>query len=362
MTVLFQREFTRAQRTVLSSGEGVLESLVAQLTGDGVLPHVMVDPVVLRRHASILQPLLELAGDAVLEIDAGEGAKSPDALLVVLRWLRDSGALRRGHLVVVGGSTLTDLGGLAAALYLRGLPYSLVPTTLLAQLDGAYGGKVGINDVGAKNVYGTFWHPARVLLEPAFLSSLAPRQLAAGLAEAAKVACLDGTGDLLDLLVDVSRTTTGFDPALLGKVVRQSLVIKDEFLSHDPFEADLRRPLNLGHEVAHALEAAGGFRSLEHGEAVAVGLCTAFRLGSRLGLTDPLFAKLVEELLVRLGLPTSVAPGDVAPLLAHLDAIRRVRDGALLFVVPTRIGDVAFLDDVDSSQLVLALLGGSRDV
>lgn len=257
----------------------------------------------------------------VVAIEGGEGAKSLDRLAECWRALLEAGAERATALVVAGGGTLTDLGGFAAHTFKRGLPLDLLPTTLLAQLDAALGGKNGINFGGIKNVLGTVRLPRSVTIDPLFLLTLPPAELRCGLAEAVKCALI-GDAALLDRIErDAESLLRGSLPALEA-VTAGTAKVKLAIVARDLEERGARRVLNLGHTLGHALEAAAaaGGEPIPHGDAVAAGTVAALRLSRRRGLLPGAeIESRVRDLFRRLGLP------DAPPreLLERREPLRR---------------------------------------
>ncbi|GAA0729770.1 3-dehydroquinate synthase [Dactylosporangium roseum] len=292
----------------------------------------------------------------VLRLRGGEAAKSLETWRAILEWLAAEGAARRDIVVAVGGGTISDVVGYAASAYLRGVPYVNVPTTLLAQADGAIGGKVAINLPGAKNAIGGFHHPTHVVCDVSTLATLPVSYLREGFAEIVKVAVAEAGGELFEHLERGIGGADTYSAAELAAIVRHSVQIKLDLLRDDPFEKNLRRILNFGHTVAHSLESATGYVAASHGSAVAIGLATACRYGVAAGLTPTSLSERIHCLLDRFGLPTSVEPEACDDVIKFLDGIRRARGGNLLYVVPRGIGDFIILDNVDLARLSESLV------
>jgi 3-dehydroquinate synthase len=238
---------------------------------------------------------------------------------------------RRGALVAVGGGVVSDVTGLLAALYFRGVPWIAVPTTFLAMVDAAIGGKTGVDLADAKNVLGAFHPPRSVVVDPAQARTEPTRQVRSGLAEALKTA-LVGDPDLLDLLErEAERVAT--EPALWDEVVRRSLAVKIGVVTRDENELGERAHLNLGHTFGHAIEAAAGFGTLLHGEAVAIGLMAALEVGVALGVTERTLPRRVERILTRLGLPRSAPAAECARALELVGSDKKRRGATVGFVV-----------------------------
>ncbi|SEN20383.1 3-dehydroquinate synthase [Actinacidiphila rubida] len=348
----FQREFSGG----IDIGTGNLESDLARRL-EGATPFVLADEDVWSGPVgdAVTKAASGLSDHQVLRVRAGESAKTHETWRATLEWMHAAGVRRRDVLVIVGGGSLSDMGGFSAASYMRGIPYINVPTTLLGQADAAVGGKVAINLPGAKNAVGAFHHPRAVVADAAVLATLSRRDLAAGLAECVKVAAAQPSGDLFRFLSSHAADLLRHDIPALEHVVRAAVTEKLRLVAPDPFEEDLARVLNFGHTVGHALETADGYLNWRHGEAVAVGMATACRVARSLHLTDTDVTSVFHDLLSLLGLPLAV-PGRLVPgVLSALDGIRTIRDGRLNYVVPLAVGQLTVVDEVASDVLAAAM-------
>ena len=267
--------------------------------------------------------------------------------------LYEQGLDRRGLLVNLGGGLVTDLGGFVAATYLRGITYVNVPTTLLAQHDSAIGGKVAVNSGWAKNFIGAFHNPAAVYCDPLVLRTLDDRNISAGIAEAVKVAmCSDAV--LLDILEDNAEAVlVDRDPDVLQQIVLHASRAKVRLLAPDPFEADLRRALNLGHTYGHALEVELDYELL-HGEAVSVGLLVATAIAEGRRLCSAEYADRIYRILDTYRMPPPVRAGALEAACQRLDDIRMARAGVLNFVLPMSVGTVAIVPEVGEDEITAA--------
>jgi 3-dehydroquinate synthase len=276
------------------------------------------------------------AGSVVLP--AGERSKTWRGAGRVLSAAARRGLGRDGLIAGIGGGVVCDLAAFCASLYMRGCSLTLVPTTLLAMVDAALGGKTGVDLPGAKNMAGTFYPAGEIRIVPAALASLPDRELRSGLAEAAKNALL-GDADLLATLERGRGRLLDREPDLLEDVVERCIRVKGAVVEEDFREQGRRAILNLGHTFGHALEAATGFRRYTHGEAVAWGLKMALRLGERLGVTPPEHARRVERLLESYGFDLHPWTGAPEKLLAAMQADKKKREGRLRFVLQRGVGD-----------------------
>jgi len=249
-----------------------------------------------------------------------------------------------------------DLAGLAAALFMRGIDFVQIPTTLLAQVDSSVGGKTAIDTSRGKNLIGAFHQPRRVLADIEALATLPVRQVRSGWAEVLKHGLICDAA-FFDWLGGEGAAGAKGDPDALERAVIRSVEIKAQIVGEDEKEAGRRALLNLGHTFGHALEAETGFgAALLHGEAVAIGMVLAFRLSARLGLAPEADAGRVRRHLQRLGLPAdlSVLAGSDASadtLIAHMRTDKKVRDGRLTFVLARGIGEAFVCHDVAEPEL-----------
>ena len=267
-----------------------LEELLARVTGTigDARVAVITDETVDSLYGTDLVRGLRGGGREVLKhaLPAGEATKSRAYADVLWDWLAASDFGRRDVLVAFGGGVVCDLTGWVASAYMRGLAYVNLPTTLLGMVDGALGGKVAVNHVSAKNLLGAFHQPRGVVSNVAFLRTLSRRHLAAGLAEAIKKAVIASPEYLALIESDVDRILNG-DPAAQRRLVSHAALIKSLLVGRDPYERDLRRPLNFGHTIAHPLETVTGYGPLLHGEAVAFGMVIESEIAMRRGLSSP---------------------------------------------------------------------------
>jgi 3-dehydroquinate synthase len=279
-------------------------------------------------------------------VEAGEGTKSLAVYGRVLDFLAAERLDRRGVLWVVGGGVVGDLGGFAAASYLRGIECVQVPTTLLAMVDSSVGGKTGINLSAGKNLVGAFHHPRAVYIAAEFLATLPPREFAAGAAEVVKYGLL---GDVA-LFEQLERSPLCLGHPDLLAVIRRCCEMKAEVVQADERETAAeggRALLNLGHTFGHAIEQVTGYGAYLHGEAVAVGLAAAARLSRELGLIDAAAVARVEAVVSAHALPIRLrAPLAVPALMDAMSRDKKNRGGALRFVVLERLGRAVTRGDI----------------
>ncbi|GCE17426.1 3-dehydroquinate synthase [Dictyobacter kobayashii] len=311
-----------------------------------------------------LLPQLTAAGfePCVYTVPAGEGSKSQQQLSAIYDWLLEQHAERREALIALGGGVVGDLVGYAAATYLRGVPLIQIPTSLLAQVDSAIGGKTGINHPRGKNLIGAFYHPRLVLADPSTLLSLPERSRTEGWAEIVKYgiildaelfALLEANADLLR---DFSRPPI----ALLCQIIARCIDLKVMVIEEDEREQGRRAILNYGHTFGHALENASGYGEWLHGEAVSLGMVVAAALAQAAGLFDEKDVVRQNQLLMALGLPTTYS-GSVRAhdILAAMQLDKKVVGKRVRWIMPRQIGEVVItsLPDDLVERIITAFMG-----
>ena len=318
-------------------GDGALRTATWPAAGKR---YCVTDRVVAPLYAAALEPL---AGR--IEVEAGESAKTMASAESVLRELARAGMTRRDHVVALGGGVVGDLAGFCAATYQRGVAVVQVPTTLLAQVDSAYGGKTGVDLPEAKNYVGAYHQPAGVIADTSTLASLPAAELAAGFVEALKTGLIAGGA-----VWEAVRSQARLDPDALAGLVFDCAVVKSAIVAADERDAGRRQALNLGHTIGHAIEAAGGYGH-RHGEAVGLGLLAALRLSG----ADSLRAE-VAGLLARHQLPTTLDSAVVTDdVLAAAGRDKKLVGGGANFVLCERPGEVRTGAEVDEGSLRAAM-------
>jgi shikimate kinase/3-dehydroquinate synthase len=334
-------------------GEGIAGSTVAvELARLGARRALVVtEPGAWGAVGAVVEAGIRAAGLPVelVFLPQGEKAKTLAVIETATRELARRHVERSEPLVAVGGGALGDTAGFIAATYLRGVPFIQVPTTLVAQIDSSIGGKTGVDLPEGKNLVGAFHQPAAIVIDIAFLRTLPERERRAALGEAVKMAAL-GDERLFELLEARGSAIAAGDPAAdadgsVAELVERCAWAKVEVVVADEKEAAGRISLNLGHSLGHAFEAAGEYRDLRHGEAVAYGLRAACRIGVAAGVTPPERAARVERLLDALGLGGGRLPYSLAAVLEPLATDKKHRAGRLRWVLPTGSGPI-IRDDI----------------
>ena len=288
-------------------------------------------------YAELLEPLV-----ATVEVEPGESAKTMAEAERVLGELARAGMTREDHVVALGGGVIGDLAGFCAHVYQRGVPVIQVPTTLVAQVDSAYGGKTGVDLPEGKNYAGAYHLPSAVLTDTSTLTTLPAEELAAGFVELLKTGLLAG-GELWER----ARALDSLEPGPLAGLVFACARYKCEVVAADERDAGLRAVLNLGHTVGHAIEAASGYERYRHGEAIGLGLLAALRLSDA-----PELREEVESILRRHGLPVTLDPGiDVEETLAALERDKKRTEAGVGFVLLSEPGEPRTGELVDPAKV-----------
>lgn len=332
-----------------AGAEARLAEAVAQVARGPI--GLVTDETVARLHGERVGAALEARGLTVVRVVVpdGEGSKSLARAEVVAEAFAAAGLTRRSLVVAFGGGVVGDLAGFVASVFLRGVPYVQVPTTLLAQVDSSVGGKTGVNLPSGKNLVGTFYQPLFVYADLSCLRTLAPRDMSSGLAEIVKHGAI-ADADLFALLESRAEDAAAGDPALLAELIERSCAIKARIVAADEHETagdaegGGRARLNFGHTIGHALETASAQapRSsgdpLRHGEAVALGMIAAARLAARLGEGDAQLEARLVALLPRLGLPTDLDRRLDEATLARIGVDKKREGGVVRMVFVSALG------------------------
>ena len=333
-------------------------------TAELLKPHVksakvliVTDTFVNQHYTAVVQQSLTAAGFDVntVEVPVGEASKS----LTQFARIQDSliaHQLDRGStLIALGGGVVGDLGGFAAAVYMRGIAYVQIPTTLQAQVDASVGGKTAINHPKGKNLIGAFHQPKLVLIDVNTLETLPQRDIRAGLIEVIKMGVIRDE-PLFAMVEENLHAILHLDAGVLIKMIARACANKADIVATDEKERGLRMVLNYGHTFGHALEALTHYNTYRHGEAVSIGMNCAARLAANLGMFSETDFERQCTLLKRANLPLTF-PTDVAPetLCDAMYLDKKTLGGKLRLILPTRIGEVVIREDVADMQIVQAI-------
>jgi 3-dehydroquinate synthase len=344
-------EVTTPSRTYTVAIEyGAIER-IGQVLEDVRAPErrfVVSSPTVWRLHGPRITRAMPDA-TAILVAD-GERFKQLGTVSRIYDALVEAKADRATTLITLGGGVIGDMAGFAAASYLRGIALVHVPTTLLAQVDSAIGGKVGVNHPLGKNLIGAFYQPHAVIIDPSVLTTLPRREFRAGLYEVVKY----GVTSSADLFERVGRDRTAIfahEPGALTPIIAESCRIKAEIVSADERESGQRRILNFGHTAGHAIEAVTKYRRFRHGEAVAYGMLVAADMAVARKALDERDRLALSDLIASLGPLPTIADLSTAQILAAMRHDKKVVAGRLHFVLPTGLGSTAVVDDATEKEM-----------
>jgi len=349
---------TGTRSSAIWIGEGIAEQLPSLLDGHGVGKRrfIVSSPVIWRLHGKQLQHAGN-AGEPIL-IPDGERFKNLQSVSRIYESLIRAGADRGSAIVAVGGGVIGDTAGFAAATYLRGISLAHVPTTLLAQVDSSIGGKVGVNHALGKNMIGAFHQPAVVAIDPLLLKTLPRREFRSGLYEVVKYGMI-ASRELFDRVARHTKEIFAKDPDVLLPAIVESCRIKAKVVCEDERESGLRRILNFGHTVGHALETVTKYRRYRHGEAIALGMLAAADLAVARGALADRERQALAQLVAQLGPLPTVSDLSTDEMLEAVRRDKKVVNGRLHFVLAIEIGATMTVDDVTEEELrgVLKRLG-----
>lgn len=288
----------------------------------------------------------------VLKLAAGEKNKNLDSVKLIYDFMLKNNFDRKSSVFAIGGGTVGDMTGFAAATYMRGIAYHQVPSTLLAMVDSSIGGKTGVNLAEGKSLVGAFHQPKKVIVHLNFLSTLPEKEFAAGMAEVIKSALL-ADASFFDFLENQPLITAG-SPSIL-EVIEKTAAIKATIVAEDPNDLTGKRALlNLGHTFAHAIETASNFKQYLHGEAVAIGLILAARLSELLGHISPLDVQRIRTLIEKYKLPTQLySPLKIGDLLRAMMRDKKTELGELHFICLRSIGKAYLKNNINPNWLNL---------
>jgi len=307
-----------------------------------------------RRQGAALDRGLAGAAYELLHLPGGEENKRLAPLEELAGRMVERGGDRTSLVLAFGGGIVNDMAGFLAAIFMRGIPVLQIPTTLLAQVDAAIGGKTGVNLGAGKNLIGSFHQPVAVLIDPTLLETLPEREYRAGLWEIVKAGIIRDA-DLFQFLADHTGEVLGRDPAAVDRIIADSVRIKAEVVSADEREGDLRRILNFGHTFGHALEAETGYTRFLHGEAVSFGMRAATYLAEMTGHLSAEDTVDILEMLANYGPIPPLEGISGESLLARLVHDKKTVQGQVHFVLPVRIGEVTVVSGIGEKPVLAAI-------
>ncbi len=290
---------------------------------------------------------------AAYTFPAGEEFKTLDSIRGLLGYLLEQHFDRGDALVAVGGGVTGDMTGFAAAIYLRGIAFVQVPTTLLAQIDSSIGGKTGVDYQGYKNMVGAFHMPSAVFVNTKTLNTLPDDQFISGMGEVVKSALLADKA-FYDWLIENREAVLSRNPETIGEMIRRTEQIKIQIVNEDPTEKGIRAYLNLGHTIGHAIEKNSNF-SLQHGCCVALGTIAAARMSERRGYITEADLNSVIEVTGTYGLPTHFEDAVPEEILAITKSDKKMHNGRIRFVLLEKLGSACLRDDVTDEEMLEAI-------
>lgn len=312
---------------------------------------IITNPKVSGLHLHYLLSRLTAKEVYIVTVEDGENYKTLSTIEKILNNLFEHKFNRSSVLIALGGGVIGDMTGFAASIYQRGIDFIQVPTTLLAQVDASVGGKTGVNNAYGKNLIGAFHQPRAVYADPHFLSTLPPREFAAGIAEVIKMAvCFDA--DFFEWLEQADL----YDPEQIKVAIGKSVKTKAKVVSQDEKEKGLRAALNYGHTFGHVIENETKYTRYLHGETVAIGMMMANELATRLGLMRTDEEMRIKKLLLKYDLPVSYVINDVDAFYTAFFLDKKSLDSNITFIVPEHIGGVQLRDDIDKDVIMDVLM------
>jgi len=313
---------------------------------------VITVPPVRRKWGKKLMASLTAAGffARMIEMQDGERHKKLSTVELLAEKLTRLGAERNAVIIALGGGVVGDVAGMLASLYMRGINVVQIPTTVLAQVDASIGGKTGVNLRTGKNLLGTFHQPLAVLIDPSVLATLPEREFRAGLYESLKCGVI-GNPELFRRLQNINIRDLRRNSTELEWVIAESVKLKSEVVSADEREGGLRRILNFGHTIGHALETESNYRHFLHGEAVAWGMIAATHIAVATGRLDQQTGNQIIESVLALG-PLPKVTAESRKILKLLQTDKKTMNGMVHFVLPTKIGAVEIVNDVPEFVIV----------
>ncbi|MCX7015246.1 MAG: 3-dehydroquinate synthase [Candidatus Sumerlaeota bacterium] len=339
-------------------GEGLIDRLGEEarpLLGKAPAAVVTAEPLAISLGERALAGLRAADVEArMFAVPDGESAKTLETVSRILDFLVEHRLPRQSVLFAVGGGVIGDMVGFAAAIYLRGIDYVQVPTTLLAMVDSSVGGKTAVNHSKGKNLIGAFHQPRLVAADLTALASLPRREYRAGLAEIIKHGVIRDA-ELFETLEERIEPLAAREARLLGPIIRRNCEIKAAVVESDEREAGPRAILNFGHTIGHAVESLASGSGMLHGEAISIGMVGAGRIAVAMSLWAPQECERLRALLERAGLPTRMPPLATEAVLARMGHDKKIVGRTLRFVLPEAIGRVVLRDDVPADLLANAI-------
>jgi 3-dehydroquinate synthase len=307
---------------------------------------VITNPTVAGLHIEYLSKKLKTKELHVITLPDGEEYKNWQSVEYMLDRLFDAKFDRNSTLIAFGGGVIGDMTGFGASIFLRGVKFIQIPTTLLAMVDSSVGGKTGINNKYGKNLIGSFYQPEAVYIDTRFLSTLPKREFAAGMAEVIKMAVMFDKNFFENLKNDNLK---------IEEIIKRSIELKAEVVNQDEKEKGVRSVLNYGHTFGHAIENLTNYKTFLHGEAVAIGMVMANELAKELGYLSEEEAEEIKKLLEKNSLPTYFKIKDVEEFYERFFLDKKTMDDEIKFIVPNHIGNFKIVKNLDKKTVLKVL-------
>ncbi len=333
---------------------GILSRAAAYIPESAGKVFVVSTEDVWRHQGQALEKGLAGRSSNTLFLPGGESQKRLAPVEDLAEQMVGLGADRSSLIIAFGGGIVNDMAGFLAAIFMRGIPVLQIPTTLLGQVDAAIGGKTGVNLLAGKNLIGSFHQPLAVLIDPAALDTLPAREYHAGLFEVIKCGVI-ASPSLFHLLSERQAEVAAREPAVVDQIIAECVRIKAEVVSADEREGGLRKILNFGHTIGHALEAETTYSRFLHGEAVAFGMRAAVHLAESTRHLNAADGAAIRETIHRYGPIPATAGIAAASLLHRLVADKKTVRGKVHFVLPMKIGEVTVVSGIDDTLVMRAI-------
>lgn len=310
--------------------------------------YIITNPLIKKKYAGLLDKTLKQSGFSLRYklVPDSEKSKSIEMASAVIKDIACHDKKKQLFIIALGGGVIGDLAGFVASIYKRGIPYIQIPTTLLAQVDSSIGGKTGVDLIEGKNLVGAFYQPKLVFIDIKVLKTLSLRQVRSALAEIIKYGVIKDR-DLFAYLEKNYREILKLKPGKLEFIVSRCVDIKSKVIQRDEREEKgIRTILNFGHTIAHALEAAGGFKKYNHGEAVALGMLVACGISKKLRLMNKETAERIERLITVMGLPTKIKKVNIADIIKAHYRDKKFTGSKNKFVLIKNIGETVLIENI----------------
>ncbi|HEF5589771.1 TPA: 3-dehydroquinate synthase [Campylobacter jejuni] len=318
---------------------------------------ILSNPKISGLHLKTLLSKIKAKEIFIATVKDGEEYKNLSTMEEILNQMFNSKLDRKSVLISFGGGVISDMGGFAASIYQRGIDFINIPTTLLACVDAAVGGKTGVNNNFGKNLIGTFYQPKAVYCESSFLKTLSFRELAAGMAEFIKMAAMfdDSILDFIEKIDEKSFLNATCENEIFTQIIARSIELKSRVVEQDEKESGLRMLLNYGHTFAHVIENFTDYKLYLHGEAVAIGMVMANQLALNLGLLDKMQSQKIKDILLKFGLPISYKINNVDGFYEAFFMDKKSSNKKINFVLASPLGKGFIKGDISKEDIIATL-------